>query len=106
MSTPHLQANYHTVVLAADGLFGTVDTHLLVDDQTSVGDEMLIVRRDDGESMGVFRSSIDRITDDTIYLSVRCDSLPRMQQPDPPKYTRNASTENHVEMTLAKQTDC
>lgn len=103
MSTPHQQAEHDMVVMATDGRLGTVDANVLVDQGTSIGDEMIVVRREDGRLVSVPRSAIDQIADRTIYLSVGSDSLPVMQPPagiDQP--TASASGER-LEVSLLEE---
>lgn len=106
MSTPHPQPEHDMVVVATDGLLGTVDSTVLVDSQTSLGDEMLIVRRQDGALVNVPRSVIDRITGTTVYLSVAQADLPIMQPPGHIASTAQGSvtTEGeHLEIPLLEE---
>jgi stress response protein YsnF len=106
MSTPHPQPEHGMVVMTPDGLLGTADTTVLVDSQTSLRDELLIVRREDGALVSVPRSAIEQITDATIYLSVPRDTLPIMQPPDDMtvREQRGVATDgDHLEIPLLEE---
>ena len=91
------------VVMATDGLLGTVDGNVLVDEGTSIGDEMIVVRREDDRLVSVPRSTIDQITDRTIYLSVGSDTLAVMQPPAVPNPTTTSATGERLEIPLLEE---
>ena len=102
MTTPRFRSGM--AVVATDGLLGNVDA-LQAQLRAPAGTSQdLIVRGSDGILRLVPRGMVERVIDDTIYLSVPIASVPIMEHPAPSAARRDVrDASDHLTIPVAEE---